>query len=292
MAFNKRRKRFERRNEMVSHLANWVPRTKLGNMVLAGKISIDEIFERGIPIKEPEIIEKLLPNLKSDLILIGGSPGKGGGIRRTPTLRTARMHRSGRRYKMTAMSVIGNGNGYVGLGVGVANDHREAIAKSIENAKLNVIPVRRGCGSWKCRCDTNHSVPFKASGKRGSVIFTLSPAPKGAGLKVAEEIKKVMKLAGIKDIWTKTDGNSRNRRNMIFAVFETFKVLNKMKIPFELSKIEIMKKEEPKEEVKEVPKENKKVPKEEKIDVKKEIEEVVKEKPKEEKKGEVNEKKK
>ncbi len=231
----RQKRRFERRNEMFSNLSNWVPKTNLGKKVMAGEITLDEIFSKGIPIKEPEIVDKLISNLKSEIILIGGSPGKGGGIRRTPTMRTVRMHRSGRRYKMTAMVVIGNSNGYIGLGVGAANDHRDAISKATEAAKLNIMPVRRSCGSWKCKCSARHSIPFKASGKRGSVRITLIPAPKGAGLMVSEETKKIMQLAGIKDIWSKIDGNSRNRRNMSFAVLDAFRNLNKMKIPFEFT---------------------------------------------------------
>lgn len=227
-----RRDRRERRDETVHSTENWVPRTNLGKLVFEGKVSLEEIFQKGYPIKESEIVDRLVPNLRSEIILIGGSPGKGGGIKRTPTLRTARMHRSGRRYKITAMTVVGNGNGYIGLGIGNANDHREAIAKSLEDAKLNIMPVRRGCGSWRCGCGTTHSIPFKASGKRGSIEITLMPAPKGTGLMVSEEVKKIMMLAGIKDIWSKTEGNTRSRRNMCFATFDAFRSLNKMKIPF------------------------------------------------------------
>jgi hypothetical protein len=69
----------------------WTPKTELGKKVLSGEVkNIDEIFEKGIKIKETQIVERLLPGLASEIIYIGGSPGKGGGIRRTPTRRTGR----------------------------------------------------------------------------------------------------------------------------------------------------------------------------------------------------------
>ncbi len=129
---------------------NWKPKTELGKRVAEGSItSLEEIFSSGKKIKEPEIVDKLLPNLQSDIILIGGSPGKGGGIKRTPTRRTARMHRSGRRYRVSALVVIGNGDGYLGIGKSRSIEHRDAIEKATQEAKLNIIPVKRGCGSWE-----------------------------------------------------------------------------------------------------------------------------------------------
>jgi small subunit ribosomal protein S5 len=209
----------------------WTPKTDLGREVFEGKIvSIDEIFETGRKIKEPQIVDKLLPNLKSDVIFIGGSPGKGGGIKRTPTKRTARMHRSGRRYNVVAVVVIGNSEGYFGVGKGEASEHREAISKATENAKLNIIPIKRGCGSWECGCNENHSIPFKIEGKEGSVKVVLKPAPKGIGLCINDEAKKAMRLAGISDIWCKSFGNTGTRSNYIIAIFNAFKEMNKMKI--------------------------------------------------------------
>ena len=104
----------------------WIPRTDLGKQVAEGKMSLDDIFALGKKIKEPQIVDKLIPNMHSEIIFIGGSPGKGGGIKRTPTRRTTRMHRSGRRYRISAMVAIGNGNGYFGIGKAVAMENRVA----------------------------------------------------------------------------------------------------------------------------------------------------------------------
>lgn len=210
---------------------NWKPKTELGKRVMEGSIaSIGEIFSSGKKIKEAEIVDKLLPNMQSEVILIGGSPGKGGGIKRTPTRRTARMHRSGRRYRISAMVVIGNGDGYIGVGKAQALEHRDAIEKATHEAKLNVIPIKRGCGSWECACGSIHSIPAEARGKSGSVTVVLKPAPRGLGLAVADEGKKVLQLAGIRDIWSKSYGNTRARINYVLAIFIAFKKLNSMKV--------------------------------------------------------------
>jgi len=210
---------------------DWVPTTELGKDVMSGKItSMDEIFKRGLKIQEPNIVDKLLPNLEDELILVGGSPGKGGGIRRTPTKRTARMHKSGRRFRVSAVVIVGNRDGYVGIGKASAIEHVPAIAKAKAEAKLNIIPIRRGCGSWECTCGENHSIPFEVRGKCGSVEVILKPAPKGVGLCVNNEMKKIISLAGIKDIWSKSFGNTKSRVNTAFALFDAFKKLNMMKV--------------------------------------------------------------
>ena len=213
--------------------AGWKPRTELGKKVLAGEITdISKIFSEGLKIAEPPIVDMLVPNLEKEIILIGGSTGKGGGIRRTPFKRTSRMHKSGRRYRISVMIVIGNKNGYVGVGLssGPPGKHQEIIEKSLNKAKLNLIPVRRGCGSWECLCGTNHSIPFAVIGKSGSVKITLLPAPKGVGLAVSDEVKKIFRLAGISDIWSKSKGNTQMRTNLIRATFEALKKLNAYKI--------------------------------------------------------------
>ncbi len=213
-------------------MGDWIPRTQLGKEVMEGKISsIDEIFASGKKIKESQIIDKLLPNVRNEVIFIGGSTGKGGGKKRTPTKRTARVHRSGRRYTISATVAVGNGNGYFGIGNGHAKGNREAIEKALENAKLKVMPAKRGCGSWECACSENHSVPFTTVGKSGSVRTVLLPAPKGIGLCVNDEAKKIMKLIGIRDVWSKSYGNTGSRINFTRALYNAFKEMNKTKIP-------------------------------------------------------------
>lgn len=207
-------------------LEEWIPKTKLGREVLEGKITnIDEILESGKLIREPEIVDKLVPDLKNELIYIGGRTGKGGGIQRIPIRITATMHKSGRRFRSSAFVVVGDENGLVGIGLGKAPEPRDAIAKAIKRAKLNVIKIRRGCGSWECGCGGEHSIPYRVRGKCGSVRVELLPAPKGVGLVVDDEVKKLLRLAGIKDVWMRSYGNTSMRINFITAVFNALKKL-------------------------------------------------------------------
>ncbi|MBL7169827.1 MAG: 30S ribosomal protein S5 [Candidatus Aenigmarchaeota archaeon] len=213
----------EKRQRAEEKLSDWKSRTKLGKDVLSGKVTdIREILGKGIKIKEPEIVDILVPNLQTELILIGGRPGKGGGIERTPIRVSAKMHKSGRRYRYSAFAVVGNEDGILGIGKGTGKEGR----KAVEKAKLNLILIPRGCGSWECGCGENHSIPFKTEGKSGSVRVTLLPAPKGIELAVSDEVKKLMRLAGIKDVWIKTLGTTSTRFNLAKAVFDALKNLH------------------------------------------------------------------
>ncbi len=204
----------------------WSPKTELGKKVMAGEIkSIDAVLESGARIVEPEILDVLVPDLRNELILIGGRKGKGGGIQRIPVKITAAMHKSGRRFTTNAFVVVGNGDGLVGVGRGSATEARNAIAKATQKAKMNIIRVKRGCGSWECECDEEHSIRFKSTGRSGSVTINLIPAPKGIGLVANAETKKILKLAGIKDMWMRSSGKTATRINTINAVFDALKKL-------------------------------------------------------------------
>lgn len=209
-----------------SALDRWTPKTKLGREVFEGKITdINEILKSGRRIIEPEIVDKLMPGIKNELVLVGGRAGKGGGVQRIPVRITAAMHKSGRRFHTGALVIVGNEDGIVGLGQGRAVETREAIRKGIEKAKLNIIRIKRGCGSWECGCGTEHSVPYKISGKSGSVRVDLIPAPRGVGLVAENEAKKILKLAGVRDVWVKTFGNTGMRINLVSALYSAMKKL-------------------------------------------------------------------
>ncbi|RLJ05254.1 MAG: 30S ribosomal protein S5 [Candidatus Aenigmatarchaeota archaeon] len=208
----------------------WIPKTKLGQRILKGEFkTLEDVLKAGELILESGIVDYLVPDLKSEIIYIGGSPGKGGGIRRTATKRTVRVHKSGRRFKLSALVVVGNSDGIVGLGKASSQEHRLAIEKATEQAKLNVIKIRRSCGSWECGCEENHSIPFKTTGKSSSVRVELLPAPRGVGIVANKEAKKILELAGIKDIWVRAFGQTRTRTNLIYAIFNALKNLNATK---------------------------------------------------------------
>ena len=225
------RERYRREPKVVE----WIPKTDLGRKVMNSEIvSMDEIIDNNLIIKEPQIVDKLIPNLESEIMFIGGSAGKGGGKRMTPTKRTTRMHMSGRRYTISSMVAVGNKDGYIGIGKAKSQEHRIAITKATENAKMNLIKVRRGSGSWESSTDELHSIKTQVFGKHGSVIVKMIPAPKGLGLCAKPEAKKILKLSGIKDLWIKSYGNTGSKVNYAFAVYDALKRTNDIKIEEDL----------------------------------------------------------
>ncbi len=215
---------------MLPSLDKWKPRTKLGKDVMEGKYAgLKPVLQAGAKVKEFQIVDKLIPDLGNEIIYIGGSPGKGGGSQRTITKKTARMHKSGRRFRISSLVVVGDGNGIIGVGQGTGKEHRNAIEKAIEHAKLDMIYIERGCGSWQCACGQPHSLPAKAVGRSGSVTVELRPAPRGTGLAVCDDLKKILKSAGVKDSWCRTSGNTASRTNLIKAGFNALRSMNNMK---------------------------------------------------------------
>ncbi len=200
-------------------LEKWVPRTKTGKLVLEGKItSLKDVFEQNLPLLEPEIVDYLLPDLK---------------YVRIDARIVQKMTDAGRRSKFQVVVVVGNENGYVGIGVGKARQYAEALAKAIRDAKLNTRPIKRGCGSWECRCSEPHTVPFVVSGKSGSIRVTLKPAPRGTGLVAGDGAKVVLRLAGLKDVWTQSFGETRTTLNFAKAVVNALHNTYKFVTPLE-----------------------------------------------------------
>ena len=213
-------------------METWIPKTRLGKEVKEGEIkTIDEILDKGIKIIEPEIVDALLPDLKTELIKIGQAKGKFGGGQRRPFRRTQKKVREGSRNKYTYLAVIGNGNGYIGLGKGSSRESMLARQRATIDAKRNITKVFRGCGDWECGCRTTHSVPFTVEGKSGSVRVMLKPAPRGTGLVLPAEGKKILEMAGIRDAWSETYGESRTRMNYAYAMFNALRKIHETKVP-------------------------------------------------------------
>ena len=210
---------------------SWSPKTSLGMKVKSGEItSIDYALDKRIKILEPEIVDALLPNLATDLLMVGQSKGKFGGGQKRIFKQTQKKTQEGNKPKFATFAVVGNGDGYVGVGYGKSKETVPAREKAIRQAKLNVIKIRRGCGDWGCGCGDAHTVPFRVSGKAGSVEIILIPAPKGTGLKVEKECQKVLKMAGIKDVWSRTEGQTRSKLNLLSACFKALEQLISVKI--------------------------------------------------------------
>ena len=206
-----------RRRRREDTIDEWVPKTKLGRMVMEGQISsIYEIFEEGYKIKEIEIIDVLVPDLVDDVIDIN---------------LVQKQTDAGERSRFKAIVAVGNRDGLIGVGSGKAARVRSAIEKGIKDAKMNLYPIRRGCGSWECDCGEPHTVPFKVSGKCGSVTVTLLPGTKGLGLVAGDIAKRVLDMAGIKDCWTKTVGSTKTTTSFSFATFEALQNTVKLMTP-------------------------------------------------------------
>ncbi|MCL5018818.1 MAG: 30S ribosomal protein S5, partial [Candidatus Pacearchaeota archaeon] len=173
-------------------------------------------------ILEEQIVDSLV-NLKSDLISIGQSKGKFGGGKRRAWKQTQRKTMEGNVPKFATLAVIGDENGHIGVSMGKAKETLPARDKAIRKAKLNIMKIGRGCASFDCACDEPHTIPYKVEGKSGSVRVTLIPAPQGTGLVVANELKKVLKLAGIKDVYSKTFGYQRTTFNLVQATIDALR---------------------------------------------------------------------
>lgn len=200
-------------------LEDWQPRTKVGRMVKEGKIrSIEEIFQRALPIDDVNIVNFLVPDLKEEVIQIR---------------RVQRQTDAGRRRSFVATVAVGNENGLIGLGSGHAMTVGPAIRAALVKARINLVPVKRGCGSWECTCSDPHSVPFKVSGKCGSVKVELFPGPKGLDLVIGDVGKTILRLAGVKDVWSRTFGDTRTKFNFSGAVYDALKNTYKVVHPSE-----------------------------------------------------------
>lgn len=209
----------------------WQPKTLVGKKVKSGEITtIEQIFNMGSKIMEPEIVDVLLPNLQSDLLLVGQSKGKFGGGQRRVFKQTQKKTKEGNKPKFSTFAVVGNNDGVVGIGLGKAKETVPAREKAFKNAKLNVRMIRRGCGSWLCNCSKPHSIPYNVKGKCGSVVVELKPAPRGKGLIVPEECKKILKLAGVKDVWSTTSGKTSTRTNVMVATIYALEQLMQVKV--------------------------------------------------------------
>jgi len=209
----------------------WEPRTSLGRKVKSGEITdIDTVLNDGYKVLEAEVIDMLLPNLSSELMMIGQAKGKFGGGQRRVFKQTQKKTAEGNKPHFSTAVVVGNQDGYVGIGYGKSKETVPAREKAIRKAKLNIFKIRRGCGSWECGCRTGHSIPYMVTGKVGSVVVRLIPAPKGTGLVAEKEVQKILQAAGIRDIWSKSIGQTRTKFNMIMATDAALRKLTKTKV--------------------------------------------------------------
>ncbi|MDR1404322.1 MAG: 30S ribosomal protein S5 [Candidatus Methanoplasma sp.] len=194
----------------------WIPKTRLGQMVLNGEITtMSGALETRLPLREAEIVDILLPDMKDEVIDLN---------------MVQRMTDSGRRVRFAVTCIVGNGDGFIGIGRAKGKEVGPSIKKAIDNAKLNIIEVKRGCGSWECGCGQPHTLPFEVVGRTGSVTVSLKPAPQGISLAVGDVAKSLLTLAGVKDSWGFATGNTKTKVNYAMATFEALKMTARMRI--------------------------------------------------------------
>jgi len=195
----------QRRRAAEERISKWTAKTELGRMVVSGEITtIQDALATELPLREPPIIDLLVPDLLEEVIDIH---------------MVQRMSDSGRRVRFAVTTIVGNGNGIVGLGRVSGKLVRPTITKALDRAKMNIIEIRRGSGSWECSTVVPNSLPFEVSGRTGSTRITLKPAPPGVGL-VTNQVGKIMlKLAGVEDAWSFTKGQTQTIYNFANAMF-------------------------------------------------------------------------
>jgi len=212
--------------QQAKELSDWRPRTKLGKLVKTGKMKdVEEALKYRI--LEPEIVDSLI-KINSDILNIGQAKGKFGGGKRRAWRQTQRKTAEGNVPTFSCMAVVGNGEGYFGMGYGRAKETLPARAKAIRKAKLNIMKIKRGCASFDCTCGEPHTVPFIVEGKAGSCRVKLMPAAQGTGLVVGDELKKMLKIAGIKDVYSVTKGKKRTTINLAKACMNALEKTNSM----------------------------------------------------------------
>ncbi len=217
MSRGRRRRDNRSRRQSSESVEEWVPRTRLGKMIQEGKItSIEEVFTAGLQMREPQIVDSLVPDLQEEVININ---------------LVQKQTDAGEKSRFKAIVAVGNRDGYIGLGSGKASQVRNAIEKAAADARLKIVPVRRGCGSWECGCGRLHSIPFQVEGKTGGVRVIFVPGPRGLGLVASEVAKVILGLAGIKDCWTRSYGSTRTIPSFAYAVFDALKQTYSLIVP-------------------------------------------------------------
>lgn len=205
------------RKQRVRREEEWIPKTNLGRLVKMGKItSIDEIFRSSVRVQEPEIVDHLLgkANLREDLVSVQS---------------VQKQSKAGQRTSMKVVAIVGNQDGYIGIGTHSSRELSTSIKAAVNKAKMNIIPVRMG--QWDGEGNVRHTVITKASGKCGSVIVKVVPAPIGTGIECSDIHRRIFELAGIQDIFVNSYGCTKTTENLAKATIKALETSSNMFLP-------------------------------------------------------------
>ncbi|MHB8634112.1 MAG: 30S ribosomal protein S5 [Thermoplasmatota archaeon] len=197
-------------------------------MVKGGQLrTMSEALASGLPLREPEIVDALLPELADEVLNIN---------------MVQRMTDSGRRVRFSITAVTGNRDGFVGLGMAKGKEVGPTIKRAIDRAKINMIEIQRGSGSWQSGAGAPaNSVPFRLFGKCASTEVTIRPAPQGTGLVGGKTARAVLGLAGVQDAWVYTRGQTRTTTNYAKALMEALDAVRIVKMtPAQRSRIQMV----------------------------------------------------
>ncbi|KAI5170934.1 small subunit ribosomal protein S2e [Pancytospora epiphaga] len=195
----------------------WIPKTDLGRLVKMGKItSIEQIFRSSLRIQEPEIVDHLLDKSKLTEELISVKS-------------VQKQSKAGQKTSMKVCAVVGNSNGYIGIGTHSSRELSNAIKGAVMRAKMNITPIRMG--QWDGDSGLRHTVAVQASGKCGSSVVKVVPAPMGTGIEVSSVHRRIFELAGIHDIFVKSYGCTRTTENFAKATILALENSSNMFIP-------------------------------------------------------------
>lgn len=180
----------------------WVPKTALGRLVKMRKVtSLEQIFKFSHAIREAEIVDFLCGgSLKEEVLSVKS---------------VQKQTRAGQKTRIKVVAVVGDEKGHIGIGTKAAKEAASAIRGAISRAKCSIRPVRLGL--WEGTHGKPHTVSCKGSGKCGTSVVRVVPAPRGAGVISGKVNRKIFELAGVKDLYTASYGATSTTENFAKA---------------------------------------------------------------------------